>query len=69
MKDLDEGFYYLTSEQEPDPVLVHGYNCTDLDGKFIFGFNLHDGGQFVALDDLTKDTTVTAVSIVEEYIL
>ncbi len=62
-KHYEEGFYYLTSDGEPEPILVHGYKCTDLDGEFVFGFNTHDGGNLVKLSDLTDDTTVTPVEI------
>ena len=58
-----EGFYYLTSEQEPEPVLVHGYHCTDCEGAFVFGFNTHDGGGLVLLSDIPKGTTITRVTI------
>lgn len=58
-----EGFYYLTSPQEPEPVLVHGYYCSDCDGQFVFGFNVHDGGGIVILRDISPMTTVTRVTI------
>ena len=65
----EEGFYYLTSTEEPEPLLVHGYRCTDMDGQFVFGFNTHDGGALLPLFDLTDKTTITKVSIVagEEF--
>jgi len=58
-----EGFYYLTSPDEPEPILVHGYKCTDLNGKFVFGFNTHDGGSLVELSDLKSDATIMPVTI------
>ena len=58
-----EGFYYLTSKNEPEPVLVHGYHCSDLQGKFVFGFNTHDGGGLVLLSDLSSDSKVAPVEI------
>ena len=62
---MDEGFYYLTSDAEPDPLLVHGYKCTDMGGKFVFGFNTHDGGGVLPLSDLKENTKVTPVTIIE----
>ena len=59
-----EGFYYLTSPQEPEPVLVHGYKCSDLGGKFVFGFNIHDGGGLVTRDDLADGTRIRKVTII-----
>ena len=64
MKIPEEGYYYLTSKDEPEPVLVHGYRSSDMDGQFIFGFNTHDGGAFVPLFDLCEDTIITKVSLV-----
>ena len=61
---MPEGFYHLISESEPDPVLVHGYYCSDMDGAFVFGFNTHDGGGLLPLDDLKKDTKVVPVVII-----
>ena len=63
-KKYEEGFYYITSKAEPEPLLVYGYNCSDLGGEFVFGFNTHDGGGLLPLDELTKDTTITPVDIV-----
>ena len=62
-----EGFYYLHSEIEETPVLVHGYYLT-IDEKtgycrFVFGFNIHDGGGLVEFDDLAKDTEIEPVNI------
>ncbi len=65
MTEPPEGFYYLRSPSEPEPVLVHGYKCTDLDGQFVFGFNTHDGGDLVALSDLAEDSIISPVDIVE----
>ena len=60
---LEEGFYYLHPPSEPEPTLTHGYYCSDLGGRFVFGFNTHDGGGLVELSDLTSGTTVTSVAI------
>lgn len=54
----EEGFYYLVSDAEPDPVLVHGYRCTDMDGAFVFGFNTYDGGVLLPLSDLSEDVVI-----------
>lgn len=59
----EAGYYYLISKDEPEPVLVHGYHCTDMDGQFVFGFNTYDGGALVPLFDLSEDTTIIKVSI------
>ena len=61
---MKEGFYHLTRPSEPEPTLVHGYKCTDMNGDFVFGLNTHDGGGLVPLVDLTEDTVVTPVDIV-----
>ena len=59
----EPGFYYLTSKDEPEPVLVHGYHCSDMNGEFVFGLNTHDGGGLLPLSDLTEDTKVAPVAI------
>ena len=59
----EEGYYFLINKEEPEPVLVHGYHCSDMDGQFVFGFNTYDGGALVPLFDLSEDTTIIKVSI------
>lgn len=66
MTTYKEGFYYLTSEHEPEPVLVHGYNCSDLDGEFVFGFNTHDGGGLLPLSEMIESTKIVPVTIREQ---
>lgn len=63
---MKEGFYNLISEDEKEPVLAHGYHCTDLEGEFVFGFNTHDGGGLVKLTDLSSDTKVTPVTVLPQ---
>lgn len=63
MKELKEGFYYLKSVNEPEPILVHGYKCTDYGDAFVFGFNTHDGGGVLPLKDLIAETEVIPVKI------
>ncbi len=65
MKDYEEGFYNLHCAGEPEPVLVHGYKCTDMGGQFVFGFNTHDGGGLLPLSDLSSGSTVVKVEILE----
>lgn len=62
--EYEEGFYHLVSKEEPGPLLVHGYKCTDMGGAFVFGFNTHDGGGLLPLSDLRSDTTVMPVQVV-----
>lgn len=59
----EPGFYYLISDIEPEPLLVHGYSCSDMDGQFVFGFNTHDGGGLIPLFDLSEETTIIKVSL------
>ena len=59
--------YNLYSPDEKEPVLVHGYNCTDLGGQFVFGFNTHDGSSLVKLSDLLEDSYAIKVDIIEPY--
>jgi len=63
MEYLEEGFYYLYNPEEKEPVLVHGYRCTDMEGVFVFGFNTHDGGGLLPLSDLSEGSTVVKVNI------
>jgi hypothetical protein len=65
MEEFKEGFYYLKSPAEPEPTLVHGYKCTDMNGTFVFGFNVHDGGGLIPITDLTSETKVVPVEINE----
>ncbi len=60
---MKEGYYYLkTKDGIQEPVLVHGYF---FEGKFVFGFNIYDGGGLLPIDDLTENTIVVPVTIVE----
>lgn len=68
MEDLAEGFYHLVSKEEPEPILVHGYKCTDMGGQFVFGFNTHDGGGLVPLLDIKEGVQIIPVTISEENI-
>lgn len=63
-----EGFYYLMSLDEPAPCLVHGYYCTDDGGRFVYGFNTHDGGGMVRHDDLDDDVKVEQVKVCMETV-
>ena len=65
MKELKEGFYYLKNSNEPEPTLVHGYECSDLNGAFVFGFNTYNGGCILPLSDLSAETKVVPVKITE----
>ena len=59
----EEGYYALINKGEIEPVLVHGYHCSDMDGQFVFGFNTYDGGGLVPLFDLSEETTIIKVSV------
>jgi len=61
---MKEGYYYLKTEGE-EPTLVHGYHCTDMGGKFGFGFNTHDGGGFLIAEDLADGTEAVPVTVTE----
>ena len=65
MNEYKEGFYYLTNPNESVPTLVYGYNCADMKGAFVFGFNTHDGGGLLPASDLSKKSKVIAVKISE----
>jgi hypothetical protein len=67
MPDLKEGYYYLKSPSENEPVLVRGYYCTDLGGEFAFGFNAYDGGGLLPISELTADTTMHLIEIPTMY--
>ena len=60
-QNLEEGFYSLKSDSEEEPVIVYGYHCTDMSGEFGFGFNIHDGGGFLPLYDISDGTKITRV--------
>ena len=64
--DIKPGFYHLYSKGEA-AVLVHGYNCTDLGGAFVFGFNTHDGGGLIPLSDVLPSTEIVPVQIEEVF--
>ena len=66
MEQLEEGFYHLYTPEEKEPVLVHGYKCTDMKGAFVFGFNTHDGGGLLPISDLKEDSTVVKLCITED---
>ncbi len=68
LKELKEGFYHLISDAEPEPILVHGYHCSDMAGQFVLGFNAHDGGGILPFYDLTDDAKVIPVTVSEEKI-
>ena len=60
-----DGFYYLYTPVEPEPVLVRHYYSSDMQCN-VFGFNVHDGGGILPVWDLTDETTVVPVTINEE---
>ena len=59
----EEGFYYIQHPAETEPTLVYGYQCSDLDGEFCFGFNTYDGGGLLPALDLADGTVVIPVEI------
>jgi hypothetical protein len=61
--NMKEGLYWVTRPGEREPVLAHGYYCTDIGGKFVYGFNTHDGGGFVAHDHLVSSAKVVWAGI------
>ena len=63
-----EGFYHMTCDGDPDPVLVHGYICADENNEFVFGFNTYDGGGLIPLKDVSAGTKITPVKISEDKI-
>ena len=63
--EMKEGFYILKGTELEDTVLTHGYYCSDMNNAFVFGFNTHDGGGLIPLDDLSLSTTYHAVDIPE----
>ena len=67
MKKIDfvpkEGYYHLINSDDPEPVLVKGYFCTDLKGEFVFGFNTYDGGGLLPLSDLSDNSIIANVDI------
>jgi len=60
-QNLEEGFFSLKNDSEEEPVIVYGYCCTDAGGVFGFGFNIHDGGGFLPISDITADTIITPI--------
>jgi hypothetical protein len=64
-ENLEDGFYNVYSEKEKKPTLVHLYYSSDAQCKGL-GFNTHDGGGFLPLSDLTKDTDLVPVIITED---
>jgi len=63
---LKEAFYHLYDGTVPDcePVLVRGYFSVT-HGGFVFGYNCQDGGGYVKLKDLSEDTIIKPVRILE----
>ena len=55
---MKEGYYNLYNDNEPSPVVVYGYYCSDMDGQFVFGFNTCDGGGILPLKDLAEGSAV-----------
>lgn len=79
MSKYKKGYYFLTSEEEPVPLLAKFYKNPGallqidehiIDGKdysgFGFGFNVSDGGGFLHESDLRSGTVVTPVTIVSK---
>ena len=66
IKNVKPGFYTLTSDEEPEPCLVHVYNCTDLGGELSIGFNCHDGGGVMPISHLSQKSTLTEVIFAEK---
>ena len=68
MEKIKEGFYNLYTPKEESPTLVYGYNCTDMGGDFVFGFNTVDGGGLIPLKDLTEETRIVKVKLLETVV-
>jgi hypothetical protein len=65
LNELPDGYYNLYSPQEKEPTLVYCYKCSDFDSKRVFGFNVSDGGGILPVSDVTADTVIKAVKMVE----
>ncbi len=55
--NVADGFYWLTRADER-PCLVRVYKLPDMEEQVI-GFGVWDGGTFMPLSDLKKDSTLT----------
>jgi hypothetical protein len=60
---FERSWYWL--ESNGDKSLAYLYRNPDMNNELGFGFNIADGGGFIPLFDLTKDTIVT-LAIKEE---
>ena len=58
------GYYLLSSPSEPEPTLAYYYYNAD-DNAYGWGFNLADGAGWIREGDLTADTDVRPVTIME----
>lgn len=63
IKQPKDGFYYLHHSSEKEPILVRGYKSRNNNEVFGFGFNVHDGGGFLPLSDMTGEETIFPVII------
>ena len=64
-KEYENGFYFLYTPTEQEPVLVHCYYSNDMKTQ-VFGFNTHDGGGAMPTWDLSDDSEAKKVMILEE---
>ena len=79
VQEVKEGKYYkLSNEYNPnDDCIVYAYKNNDKKlfdvvtdnpnfGKLGFGFNIADGGAWIPLWDIKKDSTIVEVEFVEK---
>ena len=63
---IESGFYYLYSDKEEEPTLVHAYYSNHSKALGL-GFNTRDGGGFLPLNDFPEDSYLLPVMI-EPYL-
>lgn len=62
-KQPEPGFYFIHHPSEKEPILVRGYRSTNNGSVFGFGFNVHDGGGFLPLTDMTGEETIIPATV------
>lgn len=61
---ITEGYYHLHTPSEDSPTLAKLYINPDAQCEG-FGFNIADGGGFIAADDVSEKTRIVPVTITE----
>jgi len=63
--DLKDGYYFLSSKQDPQKCLIYLYDHPDFNGMRHISYGRHDGGALMPVTDLIEDAILEPVAFVK----